>query len=149
MPPFDQVAGLASAALRDCALLPTTQIDGSGELFGEVMHVVVEAEGAPAARLTLSAAAPLAALIAAGMLGDRSDDAETYSQPDGALRELANVLARRLLAHFFGSSHDVGVPTLQPELPSVEPGATSCVVRLLTESGHPLRIDWVTRCARP
>jgi hypothetical protein len=148
--PFDELAGLATAALRDCALLPTDHVDESGELVGEILHAVVEAQGMPAAQLSLSAPRQLAQLIAVGMLGDApAATDEPGASPDVALLELANVLGRRLITHFFGESHQVGVPTLQQTPPAFEPDAATCSVILVTESGHPLRIDWVTRCARP
>jgi CheY-specific phosphatase CheX len=146
----DALLRLSSCVLADCAFLLTEPADGSIALDTDLVHAVVEVTGARSGSLALSVPRPLAAVVAADMLGVSPDDPEVRAQAEGAVAELANVLVGAVVERFcHGEACELGLPKVhRGELP-VTPRDHSHTALLLADSGDLIRVIWTVDAGAP
>jgi hypothetical protein len=139
----DTLARLSSAVLADCAFLLTEPAEPSREPADDLVVAVVELHGESARSLTLALPRPLAAVVAADMLGVAPDDPESEAQAEGAVAELANVLVGSLVERFcVGEACEIGLPALHGSQPPAPANGAAYTATLLSDSGELIAVTW-------
>jgi len=141
----DELALLAQSTFADTAFLLTELAPEPQGAGSDCLCAVIGFDAEVKGRLVLAAPTALAAQLAADMLCVDANDAQAVAQAGGALAELANVFAGFLLPRLFGENGQwaLGLPRVLLAEPPLASGEKARGVNLVSDAGHPIRVELV------
>jgi len=137
----DVLAEVAASVLEDAAFVFTERAPGPTAWSETAVAAEIGYGGPEEGELVLVTSPPLAAQLAANMLGVELDDPEVAERAADAVREMLNVVAGALMARVFGTS--VVCHLEVPRAPTARPDGAPppcCTVDLVTMEGDCLEL---------
>ena len=141
----DELALLAQSTFADTAFLLTELASERHGPASDCLCAVIGFDAEVKGRLVLAASTALAAQLAADMLCVDASDEQAVAQAGGALAELANVFAGVLVPRLFGEHGQwaLGLPRVLLADPPLASGEEVRGVTLVSDAGHPIRVELV------
>ena len=141
----EELALLAQSTFADTAFLITDLAADATAPAQAWLCAVIGFEAEVKGRLVLAATTGLATQLAADMLCVDAADEQAVLQAGGALAELANVFAGVLVPRVFGERGRwaLGLPSVSHAEPPVGTHERARTVTLMSDAGHPIRVELV------
>lgn len=141
----DELALLAQSTFADTAFLLTELAPDPHHAGADCLCAVIGFDAEVKGRLVLASCTALGAQLAADMLCVEAHDEQAVAQAGGALAELANVFAGVLAPRLFGEHGEwaLGLPRVLIAEPPLASGEQSRGVTLVSDAGHPIRVELV------